>query len=178
MTTLKTRIAAGIGALGIALGGAIALPGTASAAANCQGSSYSGHCVDTTNVVSGEIILDTVPLQNNSPYTATMTCSFGQSATAELSATATVSAEVSGQIVGAVKATAGVSASVSVTASASASTEAAGSIELGPGQSVVCQRFASVYTTNVHEYDYSQSGTSNERNYSATVPSTIGARIS
>lgn len=178
MTTSKIRIGAGIGALAIAFGSAIALPSSASAASDCQGGSYSGHCVETTNVVSGEIVLDTVPLQNNSPYTATMTCSFSQSVSAELSTTASVSAEVSGQIVGAVEATAGVSASVSVSASATEGTEAAGSVELGPGQSVVCQRFASVYTTNVHEYDYSQSGTSNERDYSATVPSTIGARIS
>lgn len=178
MTTPKTRIGGGIAALAIAFGGAVALPGTASAATDCQGGSYSGHCVETTNVVSGEIVLDTIPLQNNSPYGATLSCTFTQSVSAELSATTSVSAEVSGQIAGAVSASVGATASVSVTASASETSSAAGSVYLEPGQSVVCQRFASVYTTNVHEYDYSQSGTSNERDYSATVPSTIGARIS
>lgn len=177
MTSIKSRFAAGIGATAIAFGAALSVPGTANAASNCQGGTSSGRCVETTNVASKQVVLDRVPLINDSPYAATMSCSFSGTATSSLTTSATVSAEVKGQIPLAVEATAGVSASVEVSASASQTSSAAGSVTLQPGQSVTCERLATVYTTSVHSYSYNGTSTFDVRDFTAEVPSTIGARI-
>jgi len=177
MTNIRARFGAGIGAAALALGAAVSLPGTAAAAANCQGGTSSGRCVETTDVASRQVVLDQVPLTNDSPYAATMSCSFSGTVSSSLSTSATVSVEVKGQIPLAVEATAGVSASVEVSATASETSTAAGSVVLQPGQSVTCQRVASVYTTTVHSYSYNGTSTFDVRDFTAEVPSSIGARI-
>lgn len=177
MTSLKTRVGAGIGAVALALGAAVTLPGTASAATNCQGGTSSSRCVTTTNVAAAEVVLDQVPLTNSSPYVATMSCSFSGTVTATLTTSVTVSAGITAQIPLAVEATAGVSASVEVSATASATTTAAGSVELQPGQSVTCQRVATVYTTTVRSFSSNGSSILDDQTFTAQVPSLIGARI-
>lgn len=176
MTTVKTRMGAGLGAVALAAGLSLIAPGTASAASSCQGSSYSGTCVEASNVVQSIKVLDTVPMINDTPYVGTFTCNFEKSVSASLSATATVSAEVQAGIPGAVQATTGVSASLSVSATASQSSSVAGSFELQPGQSVNCEQIAVVQTASIRSYDYSPTGTTNERTFTAEVPSSIGAR--
>lgn len=177
MTTLTNRFAAGIGALALAAGAALAVPATASAAVKCDGTNSAGTCVETTNVISKIDVLDQVPLINDSPYAATMSCSFSGTVSRSLTVSATVSAEVKGKIPFAAEATAGVSASTEVSATASDSATAAGTVRLKPGQSVTCQRIATVLKTDVRSYNYSGTGIFDEKRFTATVPSTIGARI-
>lgn len=159
------------------IGTTMILPATAQAGTSCAGGTGSGRCVETTNEVVGEEVVESVPLQNPSSQAATLTCSFSQTIAKSIDTSVSVEASVTGQIFGAVSATASVGVSQSVSQSASQTTSAGGTVDLAPGQSVVCQRIYSYVQANVHQYDYSGTGTSNVKDYTTTVPSSLGVRI-
>lgn len=174
--TIKRAVATG-GIAAAALGGMSALAPAAQAATKCEGSSYSGRCVEVISTTLNTTVVESVPLSNNSQSTVTASCSFGQtvSRSIEVGTSATVAA--SGTILGAVEASVSATVSASVSQTATQATTAAGSATLAPGQSVTCQRTYGSVTAQVRQYDYSGSGTSNEKTYTVTVPSTLGANF-
>lgn len=177
MTSLrKTLSTVGAGVLG-ATAIALAAPGAASAGTSCQGGSYSGHCVETTNEVVSTSVVDTVPMTNNYSTAADFTCSFTSTISESLETSASVDASVSAGIVGAASASVSVGLSQSISQTGSEATAAGVTVTLQPGQTAYCQRTYQHVTASVHEYDYSSSGTSNERNYSATIPSSFGVAL-
>lgn len=173
---IRTTATLGAGVLGAA---ALALtsPLPASAGTSCQGGSSTGHCVVTSNESVSTSVVDTVPLSNNSGIAGDFTCTFTSTVSESLTTTASVDASVSAQILGAASASVSVGLSQSIQQTGSQATAAGVTVRLEPGQTVQCQRTYQHVVALVHEYDYSQSGTSNERDYTATIPSSFGVAL-
>lgn len=177
MTKTMSRIGGGVGALALALGVMTIVPTAAQAGTSCQGGSYSGHCVESTNEVVGSTVVDSVPISNTYATTATFTCSFTATVSRSIESSAGVSVGASAQILGAVSASVSVNVSETATQTASQATSAGVTVVLAPGESANCQRTYNYVQANVQEYDYSSSGASNVRDYPVTVPSSFGVTL-
>jgi hypothetical protein len=152
-------------------------PAPAQAAADCQGGTSSGRCVEVLSTSTGSTVVETVPMVNNTSLSGSFTCSVEQAVSRTVETSVGVDAGVSGQIFGAVSASVSVSVSESLSQTASSASSAAGTFTLAPGQALNCQRTYGYVTATVHQYDYSGTGTSNESTYTTTVPSSLGVTV-
>ena len=138
--------------------------------------SYSGACYTMSTYVKHVTVVQTVPLQNTSKITIKAHCSFTDTITESLHASASVTASAKATIFGAVEVGVSETVSLSVSQTASAATSAGGSFTLKPGQTVTCERIYSNVTTSVVESDYAGSKITTKK-YTVTVPSSLGVRF-
>jgi hypothetical protein len=162
-----------------AVAGSLMLPAApASAATACDPGTgtYSGRCYTTGAITTKSTVVQSVPLINDSKYTVTMNCGFTSTITRSLSTGLSVTATAKATILKVVDLSTSATVSMNLTQTSSQATTAGGSVKLPPGGRVVCERLYGSVTTQIKEVTHTGSKTTT-RNYSVTVPSTMGARI-
>jgi len=135
-------------------------------------------CIVVSLIERRRVIVESVPLENNSSKTVTMHCSFSRAITKEESTTAEVSSSIEMEIPMTAKATIGGSFSRTKTQTATQATEAGGEVTLKPGQSVTCNRTYGFARFKVHSWqNFGTDRYHNNNYYRAKVPSYLGVLI-
>ena len=169
-----------LGALVLALATLSATAGPASAKniTKCvKGSNeYAGRCYKVISSKKKVVVIEAIPLENDSSHKVTVHCSFSRSISKSVSYGASLSASAEASFFSVVKVSVTASVSKEVSQTASEASEAGGSIVLKPGQSVNCLRTYGVVTARVRETTYNGSNIKH-RILKAKVPSYLGVRI-
>lgn len=159
----------------LASGALVAATPAANAAQSCAGSTYSGRCITTSNIVKKSSVVESVPLVNNSRYKATMHCSFTQTITRSFSTTSTLTVGLKASVWGVAEASVSGSQSMTLSQSASQATSAGGSVTLPPGGKVICQRTYGYYTMTTKIDEWGPGAV--DRTFTSTVPYSLGVTI-
>jgi hypothetical protein len=157
--------------------GSLAVGGSpASAAQQCWGSSYSGRCITTSNIVKRSTVVESVPLTNSSKYNVTMNCGFTTTITRSYANSVSLTATIKASVWGVAEASISGTQQVTLTQTGSQATTAGGSVTLPPGGKVICQRIYGYYTmtTNVSEWG---PGAAPAKTFTTTVPFSFGVTI-
>jgi hypothetical protein len=160
--------------LGVGMVGLAAVP--ASASTKCSGDGDKGRCLTASAVKKHVSVVESVPIENDSRKTITVTCAFERTITKSTSASISVTGSVKVSIVKVVDLSTSVSVSNEVTQTASTATKIAATIKLKPGQSVTCERTYGYVSAKIREHWWS-GGSDHYRNYTVKVPSYLGARV-
>lgn len=171
---LKTLTRFGV-ASALVAGGSIGLAGHADAAQRCAGSTYSGRCITTSNIVYHSTVVETVPLINSSRYTATMSCSFTRTVSRSYSNSVSLTAGLKASVWGVAEASVSGTQEVTLSQTASQATAAGGSVKLPPGGKVNCQRIYGYYTMTTKVDEWGPGAV--DRTFTSYVPYSFGAKI-
>lgn len=172
---MKSLARAGAAAA-LALGSVVAVGSPANAASQCWGSTYSGRCIATSNIVYHSTVVETVPLTNKSKYTATMNCGFTTTVSRSYSNSVSLTASLKASVWGVAEASISGTQQITLTQTASQATTAGGSVKLPPGGKVICQRVYGYYTmkTVINEWGPGAAAT---KTLTSTVPYSFGVTI-
>jgi hypothetical protein len=159
----------------VASGSLIAVSPTANAAQKCEGTTYAGRCVTTSNIVKKSTVVESVPLTNKSSYTATMNCSFTTTITKSFSTSLSLTSSVKATVWSVVEASVSGTQSMTLSQTASQATTAGGSVKLPPGGKVICQRVYGYYTMTTKIDEWGPGAV--DRTLTSTLPYSLGVTI-
>ncbi len=165
-----------LAAVVLAAGSAVVAVGMpAQAAQQCAGSTYSGRCITTSNIVKKSTVVESVPLTNSSKYTASMHCSFTTTISRSYANSVSLTASLKASVWGVAEASISGTQQITLTQSASQATTAGGSVSLPPGGRVICQRVYGYYTMTTKVDEWGPGAV--DRTMTSTVPYSFGVTI-
>lgn len=153
----------------------LGLPATAHAAERCEGSTYSGRCVEVTYSNETSTVVENIPVENAHSVDTEFNCAFTQSQTQTMSSGVSLSSSVSASVVALASVEVSGTLSQTLTQSATQATTAGGTFTLSPGQTANCQRTANAVVVNVDVEEWGPGA--NSYSTTATIPSSFGVRV-
>lgn len=159
----------------IASGSLIAVSPVANAYQKCEGTTYAGRCITTSNSVKKSTIVESVPLTNKSSYTATMNCAFTTTISRSFSTSLSLTTSLKASVWTAVEATVSGTQSMTLSQTATQATTAGGSVKLPPGGKVICQRVYGYYTMTTKVDEWGPGAV--DRSFTSTLPYSLGVTI-